>query len=160
MTIEAYLNIPDVTGDATHPEHFEEITLLGWDWGAHQPSSQTGRREGRLRMKNLSITKKLDGASVACLMKMNQNEILDPVILTNRKAGASATEFTSIKYFIITLSEARITSISRSAQNGVPEITETITLAYHKWTEEYAGQGRSGDRNAGMEAEIELGENS
>jgi hypothetical protein len=64
-------------------------------------------------------------ATPGFLQKMGYSEAFPEIVITNRKAGGDAV---ALKFYIITLKDVRISSISRSAANGVPEITETITL--------------------------------
>jgi type VI secretion system secreted protein Hcp len=143
MAIDAYLKIV--------AKHVGEIDVIGWEWGAHSPSDQEGRRRGRLRINNITVTKKLDAATVPLLMALDQNKTIEATII-NRKASGT----TSLKFFEIVIARGRITSLSRSAADGMPEIIETLTLAFADYTESYTPQDAVGMRGGDFEHQISL----
>jgi type VI secretion system secreted protein Hcp len=156
MSIDAFLKVEAdgqaIEGSARNVKHFDEIDVLGWEWGAQTPSDQEGRRTGRLRANNITVTKKLDCASVPLLQALGQNKTIDATI-TNRKASGDAG---GLEFYKIAIREGRITSISRSAANGIPEITETITLSFRIYVEEFIPQDSVGLGGGGTEYEFDL----
>jgi len=160
MSIDAFLKLEangsEIQGSTRNVKHPDEIDVLGWEWGAQTPSDQEGRRVGRLRANNITVTKKIDCASVPLLQALDQNKVIDAKI-TNRKASGDAG---GLEFYTIKIREGRITSISRSAANGVPEITETISLTFQHYTEEFIPQDSVGLGGGGTEFELDLSESS
>jgi type VI secretion system secreted protein Hcp len=130
-----------VKGEATAPDHEDDIDVESWRWSV-QAASALGSTAATTRRSysGLTVVKRVDSASTALLAALATNDEIKEAKLTMRKAGEGQQD-----YFLLTLSEARVTSVEHAVgdDGGTREI---ITFAFRKVEVEYRPQQKSGGR--------------
>ncbi len=144
-----------IKGESRDETHREEIDILSWSWGMRAQTAMGGAgRASRASLSELRITKRVDSASTALMAAMRNNDLLNKVVLSVRKAGGTALE-----YFKITLENARVTliEVQSGASDDQPGLMENLSIAYEKINVEYTPQGRDGQARGGMSFFAETG---
>ena len=130
-----------IKGEAASAEHADDIELCGWQWGL-SASSGLGNTHATSRRaySALTVTKRIDSATTALMSALATNDEIKEAKLTMRRAGGEQEDF-----FIITLNNARITSVQHEAGADGATI-ETVAIAFIKVDVEYRPQKASGQR--------------
>lgn len=131
-----------IKGEAQDATHNNEIQLVSWSWGMRANTSLGGAGAGgRSTLHELNVDKRVDCASTALMSVMRNNENIKKAVLTVRKAGGSPLE-----YLVITLENARITSIDveTGGSGDEAEINERLSFAFQRINVEYVPQGPDG----------------
>ncbi|MDB5922308.1 MAG: Hcp1 family type secretion system effector [Betaproteobacteria bacterium] len=140
-----------VKGEAVDALHGGEIDVVGWNWGLRQHTDMsTGGPSSKRTLDQLEITKKVDKASLVLMQAVSTNDEVKKATLTVRKAGKDPLE-----YFVITLEEARVTSVQ--AWSEAPELREKVTLSFRKISIEYKPQANEGTASGGVLFNDEVG---
>lgn len=140
-----------VKGEAVDAIHGEEIDVVGWTWGLRQHTDMsTGGPSSKRTLDQLEIMKKVDAASLVLMQAVSTNDEVKKATLTVRKAGKDPLE-----YFVITLEEARVTSVQ--AWSEAPELCEKVTLSFKKISIEYRQQANEGSARGGVSFSDEVG---
>jgi type VI secretion system secreted protein Hcp len=131
-------------GESTAKGFEGEILVHGWHWGAQASSAiGVGRTTSRRSYKNLTVTKRIDGATTKLLAALATNDQIKEARLTMCKAGGTE----SVGYFTLKLEGARITDFEVSmADDGLP--VETIMFAFTKVEVQYRPQKGTGGGGA------------
>jgi len=130
-----------IKGEATDPKHTDDIEVAGWQWGL-TASSALGSTQATSRRSYsaLTVIKRVDQATTALMSALATNDAVKEAKLTLRRAGGDQEPF-----FIITLKEARITSVQHQG-DGDASTHETVTFAFNKVEVEYRPQKATGSR--------------
>jgi type VI secretion system secreted protein Hcp len=132
-----------IKGEATAPNHEDEIAVASWRWSVLASSSigataATARRS----YSGLTIVKAIDSASSSLLSALATNDEVKEAVLTMRKAGGGMQDF-----LLLTLKEARVTQIEHStSEHG--DTNEAVTFSFRKVEFEYRRQEQGGGRGA------------
>ena len=131
-------------GESTAAGFEGDIVVHGWNWGAQAPTAVgTTQATGRRSYKNLTVTKRVDGATTKLLAALVTNDQVKEARLTMRKAGGTD----ALGYFTLKLEGARVTDFDISmADDGFP--VETIKFAFTKVEVQYRPQKGSGGGGA------------
>ncbi len=131
-------------GESTAGGFEGQILVHGWNWGAQASSAiGSGAATGRRSYKNLTVTKRVDGATTKLLAALATNDQVKEARLTMCKAGGAD----SLGYFTLKLEGARITDFDISmADDGFP--VETIRFAFTKVEVQYRPQKGTGGGGA------------
>jgi len=132
-----------VKGEATAPEHENDIVIAGWSWGLSSGSAiGSGKATARRTYKHLTVFKAIDSASTALMSALATNDEVKEAKLAMRKAGEEQVDF-----FSITLGGARVTALELTVdENGTP--LERVEFAFTKVEVEYRRQEGSGQAGA------------
>ena len=139
---DMFLKVDGIKGDSQDTTHTNEIDVVNWSWGMRSNTSMGGAgASGKSTVNELKITKRVDNASTALMSVMRNNGNIKKVVLTVRKAGGNPLE-----YFMITLQNARITSIDvESGTTGEEsDLVERLSFAFNRINIEYVPQGADG----------------
>jgi len=141
LAVDIFIKIEGIDGEATAGRgHDDWIQIESFDWGQSRSAGGTGqsRRRSSASFSDLTVTKKVDGASPDLYLACASGKHIPRAELVVRKAGSSEA------YFRITLEDALITSVgvSHSAGGDVP--VEEVALNYGKIHWEYSPQGDAG----------------
>jgi type VI secretion system secreted protein Hcp len=145
---DMFLKMTDVTGEARDADHQGQIEVSAWSWGVESALSRAtigtnaGGRESRPNVRELSVTKRVDRATVTLVQFLITNKTVSEASLIVRKAGQ-----TPLEYFVATMSNVRVTSVGHETQNA--EIVERVTLAFDELRLKYTPQGPTGGRGGG-----------
>lgn len=130
-----------VKGEATGPGHADDIDVLSWQWGLSASSALgSTHATSRRSYSALTVIKRIDQATTALMSALATNDAVKEAKLTLRRAGGDQEDF-----FIITLKDARITSLQHHG-DGDGETRETLTIAFNKIEVEYRPQKATGLR--------------
>lgn len=130
-----------IKGEATSPNHVDDITVQAWRWGL-DASSAIGSTQatGRRSYTSLIVQKQIDLATTALMAALATNDEVKEARLTLRRAGGEQE-----KYLVITLKGARVVSVHHDPDpEGHP--CETVAIAFTKVEVEYHPQKASGLR--------------
>lgn len=135
--MDMFIKIDDLKGEAidTIGKHSEEIEVLAWSWGMQMDStlhSGTGGGSGRVDVQDLSLTKYVDKASPALLLKCANSEHYNQATLTIRSTGITPVDFIKI-----TMTDLIVTSVQTGGGGGDDRLREEITLNFVKVKVEY-----------------------
>jgi type VI secretion system secreted protein Hcp len=139
----AFLNIPNIPGEATDEHHADEIDVLSWSWGTSagsHASCGTARQGGTgtdSTFLDLTVVKRLDKASPKLMLAVASGTQLGTIKLSLEKQGTD--------YLVITLENAIASSLVSLGSNGseiVPR--EQVTFNATKVTMQYKAQQSDG----------------
>lgn len=136
----------EILGESRDKQFPNQIDIVDWSWGMSAPTAVGGSRTGRTLMEALKIVKRADRASTSLMSVMKNNELLTTAVLSVRKSGG-----TPLPYFVVTLSQARVTSYSvRSgiSSDGAPTLMEDLSLSFKSIAIEYSAQSAQGASQA------------
>jgi len=158
MSADMFLKIEGVTGEAVDHKHGGEIDVLAWSWGMTQSGSMHvggGGGAGKVAVQDISITKYVDRSSPNLINTCCTGKHYPEAIITVRKAGDNPVE-----YFIITMTDVLVTSISTGGSGGEDRLTENVTLNFAKVKVEYTPQAKDGSAGATVETGFNIEENT
>ena len=118
MAVNMFLNINnnEIKGEASNPEHRNEIEIFAWDWGMRQSGSfhhGGGGGAGKVSFQDISVTKWIDLASSQLALYCANGDHFDEAVITVRKAGKKP-----LAYIIIKMTDVLVTSISTGGSGG------------------------------------------
>ncbi len=154
MSLDMFLKIEGLDGEAVDKEHGGEIDVLAWSWGMSQSGSTHmggGAGAGKVNVQDLSFTKYIDKSSPNLMKYCCNGKHIKEALLTVRKAGGKPLEYVKIK-----MEQAMITSVSTGGSGGEDRLTENCTLNFAKVNFEYQPQKADGSKAGGA---IKLGWN-
>jgi len=109
-----------------------DIQILSWSWGTRSPTDTwQGTATGRRQFLELRVRKRVDTSTPVLYSILKGNELLKSVRLMVFKAGSDLTD---LPYFILTVSDARITSLATNPGEGDEghELFDQATFAFRK----------------------------
>lgn len=112
MAFDAYIKIDGVEGEVLDAAHKDWIEVLGYEYGATQPTSATASSSGgasseRVSLSDFSIRKSVDKASAKLFEKCCQGAHISEVKLEVCRAGGD-----KLAYLIIDLEEVIVSSVN------------------------------------------------
>ena len=128
--VDMFLKLDGIPGESTDKTHANEIDVLAWSWGASNSGSThygAGSGEGKVNVQDLSLTKYIDKASPALLLRTMNGAHINSATLVVRRAGTTPVEFLKIL-----MTEVLVTSISMGGSGGEDRLTENVTLNFAK----------------------------
>jgi type VI secretion system secreted protein Hcp len=130
-----------IKGEASDGAHMNEIEVRGWSWGMDGNATAFGAKAAHATLQELVVRKAVDSASTGLMSALRNNEAIKKAVLTVRKAGGIA----SVPYLTITVEKARVVSHRlANVEDGAPELSEEIRIAFYKVQVEYRPQDSSG----------------
>ena len=109
-----------------------DIQILSWSWGVRSPTDPwEGTATGRRQFLELQVHKRVDTSTPILYSVLKTNEALKSVRLMVFKAGSDLED---LPYFILTISDARITSMATSPGDGEEshELFDRMSFAFRK----------------------------
>ena len=109
-----------------------DIQILSWSWGVRSPTDPwEGTATGRGQFLELQVHKRVDTSTPILYSVLKTNEALKSVRLMVFKAGSDLED---LPYFILTISDARITSMATSPGDGEEshELFDRMSFAFRK----------------------------
>ena len=157
MAVDMFLKIDGVDGEAVDHAHGGEIDVLAWSWGMSQSGSMhtgSGGGAGKVSVQDVSITKYIDKSSPNLIKTCCTGKHYPEAKITVRKAGDKPVE-----YYIITMTDVLVTSISTGGSGGEDRLTENVSLNFAKVKVEYTPQAKDGSAGATVETGFNIEEN-
>lgn len=158
MAVDAFLKM-DLKGESVVDGHENEIQILSWSWGMSQTGTThrgTGGGAGKVNVLDLNFTHFVDSASPNLALACCTGKHFKEAVLTVRKAGEKPLD-----YFILTMTDVIVTSVSTGGSQGEEMITENVTLNFAKLKESYQPQDNKGGKAGGaIEIEYDIAKNA
>ena len=133
MSVDMFLKLGTIKGEATDPGHVGWITVLAMSWGESNvaPPLGGGGGAGKVNMQDDFMTKYIDKASVPILLACASGAHITDATFIARRNGAAPYVFLTYA-----LGEIYVTSVSEGGSGGEDQFTENITLNFQKitWT--------------------------
>lgn len=158
MAIDMFLKLDGIKGEARDSKHKDEIDVLAWSWGMHQSGSMHvggGGGSGKVSVQDLNVTKYVDTASPVLMQHCCNGKHIKDALLTVRKAGGSAVEYSKIK-----MTDVLVTSVSSGGHGGEDRLTENVTLNFSKFEVIYTPQSQDGSAKAEIKQTWNIASNS
>lgn len=148
MAVDMFIKIGDIAGEAKDAVHGDEIDVLSWDWEMSQSGTMHvggGGGGGKVSIENVSFTKYCDKATPSLMMACSCGKQFASAILTIRKAGENPLE-----YFVITMEDVIIASISNGGSDWNDRHAEFVTLNFARVAVDYQPQAQDGSADGGV----------
>ncbi len=158
MAVDMFLKIEGVDGETIDHAHGDEIDLLAWSWGMNQSGSMhlgAGGGAGKVSVQDISITKYIDKSTPNLIKTCCTGKHYPEAKITVRKAGDKPVE-----YYIITMTDVLITSVSTGGSGGEDRLTENVSLNFAKVKVEYTPQAKDGAAGATIETVFDIEANT
>jgi len=158
MAEDIFLKLTGITGESQDHKHKGEINVVSWSWGATQTGSMhvaTGGGVGKVNVRDISITKRVDSATPALWQAMCVGKHIDTATLTVRKAGEHPLEF-----LVITLTSVLVTGQDTGGGRGDELMTETMTLNFREFDIKYTEQRADGGPGLSSEFAFDIALNA
>ena len=149
MSLDQFLALEKIEGEAQDDAHANEIDVLSWSWGMSQSGSMHvggGGGAGKASFLDLSVTKWVDAATSTLMLYIAKGTHIPTATLVVRKAGDKPLE-----YVKITMTDVLVTSLSTGGSGGEDRLTENLTLNFAEVKVEYQKQKPDGSGEAGKE---------
>jgi type VI secretion system secreted protein Hcp len=146
MAVDMFLKIAEIGGESVDSKHKGEMDVLAWSWGMSQSGTAQlggGAGAGKVNVKDISVTKYVDGASHALQLACCNGQHLPEATLFVRKAGKNPVE-----YIKITMYECLISNVSTGGSGGNDRLTENVSMNFAKVKWEYTPQKADGTADA------------
>ncbi len=143
MAMDMFLKLDDIKGESSDTDFKGLIDVLSWTWGATQSGSSHvggGTGSGKVKVSDLVITKYIDRSSPVLLGMTCAGTPIKNAVMTIRKAGGKE----KVKYLVMTMTQAIVTSIQVGGEGGGDRITETISFNFATVKYEYTPQKADG----------------
>ena len=141
MSIDCHLKLEGVTGESTHKDHKDEISVLSWNWDVVNDSSVGsggGSGKGKARPGQLVFAHLYDKASPVLAKACASGKHFAEGIFTSRKSGEGQLDFLKV-----TLKQVLVTAVKPSAMSG-GDISELVQMSYADIEFEYNPQDDKG----------------
>jgi type VI secretion system secreted protein Hcp len=143
MSVEMFLKIPGVEGEAMASGHEKEIDVLSFSWGASNPTGVKhggGSGVGRADISSISIQKYLDKSSTSLFVACCSGKHYDTAQVSCREAGGDAP----VEYWKLELSQVFVDSLAWGSSSGESKPSETLTLSFAKVKSTFTPQDKTG----------------
>lgn len=159
MSLDCFLELTDIKGEAQDTNHKEWIDVLSWNWGMTQSGTThmgMGAGGGKVDVNDISLTKYVDTATTDLIKFCCNGKHIAKGKLVVRKAGGDAP----IEYLTIDMEEIMITSYQTGGmKDGLDRVQESLTLNFRRFSVLYTPQEASGAAGSGDPAGWEIAEN-
>jgi type VI secretion system secreted protein Hcp len=157
---DLFLKIEGVQGESVDRAHADEIDVLAWSFGASQSGTRRaggGGGAGKVRIQDLSLTKWIDSATPSLMRAVATGEHYKQATLTLRRAG---TDDKQAEYFVITMEDVLVSSVSVGGSADEDRPTEEITLNFKKFELRYFPQQADGSAGSAIDFAFNIAENT
>lgn len=148
MSSDMFIKIGDVKGEAQDSTHGDEIDVLAWSWGMDQSGTMHqggGGGGGKVSIHDLSYTQYMDKSIPPLMEYCSSGKQFEEAKLTIRKAGGDAP----VEYYIITMKDVIVTSMSTGGSGGEDRLTVNTSLNFREVETEYQPQKSDGSKDGG-----------
>lgn len=157
MSVDMFLKLDGIEGEAQDSTHKKEIDILAWSWGASQSGTThmgAGGGGGKANVQDLSFTHYVDSASHNLLQRVFDGKHIDTGVLVCRKAGGKPLE-----YITIEMEDIMVTSVQTGGSGGEDRLVENVVLNFSKVKFTYKPQKEDGSADADKKAGWDIAEN-
>ena len=151
MAFDAFLKIDGIDGESQDDKHKNEIEILSFSFGAHQPSagarSSGGAASGqRVDLQDFSVVKTIDKASPKLFLHCCNGKHIKAVTVQLCRATGDKAKYAEYKMEDVIVSSVRP---GGSAQGGEPLPLEEVSFNYGKITWTYTATDHKTGKGAG-----------
>lgn len=160
MAVDMFMEISTITGE-TKDSVFKTknaMDVLAWSWGMSNSGNAHmggGMGAGKVSVQDISFTKYMDKASTILMMAVCTGTHFTEAKLSIRKAGDKP-----MIYYVVTMNEVLITSLSTGGSGGEDRFTENLTLNFSKFKVDYFPQKPDGTLDAVVPMNYNIAENT
>jgi type VI secretion system secreted protein Hcp len=143
MSVEIYLKINGVDGEAPTKGFEKHIELHSFSMGASNPSgvsAGTGSGAGKVDISSLNLQKSVDLASAKLFQQCCSGKHFDDATIVCREAGGDSP----VDYWTIKLKQVFVDNISWGASSGGGKPSETVSISFAEIKFEYYSQDEKG----------------
>src|SRR5439155_14563687 len=129
-SVDYYLKIDGIEGEAEDSKHAKEIELMSWIWGEQQMGTHSGNMgggAGKVSMNDFSFTMSVNKSSPKLFLACANGEHIKSAVLVCRKAGKEQQEF--LKW---TFSDLLVSSYQTGGSSGEVIPVDSISLNFTK----------------------------
>jgi type VI secretion system secreted protein Hcp len=146
MAVDFFLKLegPDLEGESMDSQHTDEIGITAWSWGMSQSGTMhvaKGGGAGKVDVQDLTLTKKLDKATVNLEQHCCKGTQFETATLVCRKASGDGGQ---LEYFTLVMNHVIITSVQGGGSESDDELYETVSLNFGEYTSTYVPQDNDG----------------
>lgn len=128
MSLDIFLRVQGIEGEATDAAHPQEIAALSFAWGAANAAAGpggggAGGGAGKVQFRDLSVVKPVDKASPKLMLACATGRHIQQCVLTVRRG-------TTGSFMLVTLGDCRIGSIAGTGSQEAGTVLETITIGF------------------------------
>jgi type VI secretion system secreted protein Hcp len=153
-SVDYFLKIEGVDGEATDSKHKGEIDIQSWSWGETQVGAEAyggGGGAGKVSMQDFNFTMRVNKASPKLFLACATGEHIKKAVLTCRKAGKDQQE-----YLKVTFTDLLISSYQTGGSAGDIVPMDSISFNFAKIEWEYKEQKPDGTLGAAAKAGYDL----
>jgi type VI secretion system secreted protein Hcp len=141
-SVDYFLKIEGIEGEATDAKHANEIDLMSWSWGESNSGSHGtggGGGAGKVAMSDFSFTMRVNKASPKLFLQCATGNHIKSALLTCRKAGKDQQEYLKISF-----TDLLISSYQTGGSHGDVVPVDQIAFNFAKIELTYAPQKPDG----------------
>ena len=148
MAVDMFMEIDTIVGE-TKDSVFKTknaMDVLAWSWGMSNSGNAHvggGAGAGVVNVQDVSFTKYMDKASTILMQAVCTGKHFTKATLTMRKAGEK-----QMVYYVVTMEDVLITSLSTGGSGGEDRLTENLSLNFAKFKVDYFPQKQDGTADA------------
>jgi type VI secretion system secreted protein Hcp len=124
---DVFLDLTGIQGDSTDAKHKNQIDILTYTQSfknAVSGSSGGGGGAGKVTCGDVTVTKNIDKSSPLLIQAVTTGKHIEKAVLTFRQVGGQ-----QLNYYVVTLQDVLITSITQADQNNPARIFEQVQLS-------------------------------
>jgi type VI secretion system secreted protein Hcp len=158
-SVDYFLKINGIKGEATDKSHGGEIELESWSWGESNAGTHAGGSgggAGKVSMQDFHFVMKVNIASPKLFLACATGEHIPDAVLTCRKAGKEQQEFFKVKFSDLLISSYQ----TGGSAHGDVVPTEQISFNFTKIEFDYKEQKKDGTLGGSNPAGYDLKKNA
>lgn len=157
MAYESFLRIDGVLGDSVVAENAGWIELETFGWGVSMSSTHaaTGGGSGRPTFTDVTITKRMDRASVPLMVACASGEHFPTATIQLNRSGEQSTRLVEYR-----LADLRITSYHTTSDAGGQTPLETVSFTFSQLVAQYYAVAADGSVAEAIAGGWDLRQNS
>jgi len=143
VTVDMFLKLDGIEGEAKDKDHKNEIDVLAWSWGmSNMGTFHTGGGggTGKVNFQDISITKYVDKASEVLKNRCATGKHINTGKLVVRKSGDEKP----LEYIVMEFEKIMVTSIALGGGSGEEQLTESVSLNFAVVKTQYTVQDDKG----------------
>jgi type VI secretion system secreted protein Hcp len=158
MSVDMFLKLDGIKGEAQDGKYPDEIDVLSWSWGMSQSGTThmgSGSGAGKVSVQDISITKYIDKSSPVLAQHCSSGKHIAKGTLIVRKAGENPLE-----YITINLKDIIVSSVALGGTASDDRLHETIALNFREFDYKYTTQTSKGAAGPQTEVKWDIAKNA
>ncbi len=154
---DVFLELTGIQGDSTDAQHKNQIDILTYTQSFKNTASSSsggGGGTGKVTCGDVTVTKNIDKSSPLLIQAVTTGKHIEQAILTFRQAGGQ-----QLNYYVVTLKDVLITSITQTDQNNPARIFEQVQLSATDFKFQFTPRNANGSAGAVVNFEFNCAAN-